>query len=75
MGLAVVLSLLATWIGLVTAYDTGWPVGFLISAVVTVIYLGARALGPRLEGQRRTVQAMEHGKDEVILKSRMAEGS
>jgi zinc/manganese transport system permease protein len=47
MGLAVALSLLATWIGLIAAYDTGWPIGFLISAAVTVLYLGARLLGPR----------------------------
>jgi zinc/manganese transport system permease protein len=75
LGLAAVLSLLATWIGVITAYDTGWPIGFLISAVVTVIYLGARGLGPRLHRQQHTVQSMDHGRDEVILKSRLAEGS
>jgi zinc/manganese transport system permease protein len=48
MGLAVAFSLLATWIGLIVAYDTGWPIGFIISAAVTVLYLGARLAGPRL---------------------------
>jgi zinc/manganese transport system permease protein len=51
-GLAVVLSLLATWVGLVVAYDTGWPIGFIISAAVTVEYLGARLTGPRLTRRR-----------------------
>jgi zinc/manganese transport system permease protein len=52
LGLAVVLSLLATWVGLVVAYDTGWPIGFIISAAVTVEYLGARLTGPRLTRRR-----------------------
>jgi zinc/manganese transport system permease protein len=52
LGLAVLLSLLATWIGLVVAYDTGWPIGFIISAAVTVEYLGARLAGPRLTTRR-----------------------
>jgi zinc/manganese transport system permease protein len=47
MGLAVALALAATWVGLIVAYDTGWPIGFIISATVTVLYLGARLLGPR----------------------------
>jgi hypothetical protein len=48
MLLAVALSLLATWIGIVVAYDTGWPVGFLISTTVGLLYLGARLAGARL---------------------------
>ncbi len=52
LGLAVLLSMLATWIGLVVAYDTGWPIGFIISAAVTVEYLGARLAGPRLTTRR-----------------------
>jgi zinc/manganese transport system permease protein len=48
MGLAVALALAATWAGLIVAYDTGWPIGFIISAAVTALYLGARLLGPRL---------------------------
>ncbi len=52
LGLAVVLSLLAVWVGLVVAYDTGWPIGFIISAAVTVEYLGARLAGPRLPTRR-----------------------
>jgi ABC-type Mn2+/Zn2+ transport system permease subunit len=47
MGLAIGLALAATWVGLVVAYDTGWPIGFIISTAVTVLYLGARLLGPR----------------------------
>jgi zinc/manganese transport system permease protein len=57
MGLAVGLSLLATWVGLIVAYDTGWPIGFIISAVVTVVYLGARLGGPRL-AQRQPSPAL-----------------
>ncbi|HVC81169.1 MAG TPA: metal ABC transporter permease [Chloroflexota bacterium] len=57
MGLAVGLSLLATWVGLIVAYDTGWPIGFLISAAVTALYLGARLGGPRLP-RRRLAQGM-----------------
>jgi zinc/manganese transport system permease protein len=52
MLLACALALLATWIGLIAAYDTGWPIGFFIAAAVTAIYAGARLLGPRLS--RRT---------------------
>ena len=37
-----------TWIGIVVAYDTGWPVGFLISALVSAAYFAARMLAPRL---------------------------
>ncbi|HVA88540.1 MAG TPA: metal ABC transporter permease [Chloroflexota bacterium] len=54
IGLAVVLSLLATWVGLIGAYDTGWPIGFIISAAVTALYAGARVAGPRLPQQRLT---------------------
>jgi zinc/manganese transport system permease protein len=45
---AIGLSLLATWVGLIAAYDTGWPIGFFITATVTAIYLGARLEGSRL---------------------------
>jgi len=60
MGLAVGLSLLATWVGLIVAYDTGWPIGFIISAAVTALYLGARLVGPRLP-RRRLAQAWNSG--------------
>jgi zinc/manganese transport system permease protein len=41
------LGLVATWLGMVLAYDTGWPVGFFISAIVALLYLAARVIGPR----------------------------
>jgi zinc/manganese transport system permease protein len=41
------LGLLATWSGIVLAYDTGWPVGFFISTAVALLYLAARVIGPR----------------------------
>jgi len=44
--LAVALGLLTTWSSIVLAYDTGWPVGFYITAIVAALYLGAR-LRPR----------------------------
>jgi zinc/manganese transport system permease protein len=54
--LAMVLSLVATWAGMILAYDTGWPVGFFIALLVTVLYLAARAVAPRLpRGAARTV--------------------
>lgn len=37
------IGLLATWVGITLAYDTGWPVGFFITAVVAASYLVARA--------------------------------
>ena len=40
--LAVGLALAATWLGIVLAYDTGWPVGFFISLLVALCYVGAR---------------------------------
>ncbi len=45
--ISVGLGLAATWTGMVLAYDTGWPVGFFISAAVALLYFAARALGPR----------------------------
>jgi len=49
------LALGATWVGIIAAYDTGWPIGFIISAAVAVLYLGARFLGPRTRQQSRRV--------------------
>jgi zinc/manganese transport system permease protein len=62
---AIGIAELVTWIGMIAAYDTGWPVGFLISSLVTIVYLLARlqkALRARvraastvpLEGEMRT---------------------
>lgn len=48
MLLAGAFGLLATWAGIVVAYNTGWPVGFLISAAVGLLYLAARLADGRL---------------------------
>lgn len=59
MGLAVALALAATWVGLVAAYDTGWPIGFIISVAVAVLYLGARLLGHRMRRRQRHADVAE----------------
>ncbi len=46
--IAVGIGLLATWVGIILAYDTGWPVGVFITAVVATCYGVARVAGPRL---------------------------
>jgi len=48
MVLAVGLGVASTWLGITLAYDTGWPVGFFISAIVGLLYFAARLIGPRL---------------------------
>lgn len=45
--LAVALSLVATWVGMILAYDTGWPIGFFIATLVTIEYMGARFVSRR----------------------------
>jgi len=46
--LAVGLGVLATWAGITLAYATGWPVGFFITAIMTVLYVASRlAPAPR----------------------------
>jgi zinc/manganese transport system permease protein len=40
--LSVGFALLAAWLGIVLAYDSGWPVGFFIALLVSAQYLGAR---------------------------------
>lgn len=57
LALSVALALVAVWLSLVIAYDTNLPIGFVVSAVGTLEYLGARAahaLGSR-SGRRRPV--------------------
>jgi len=44
---SVALGLAATWLGIGLAYATGWPVGFFITAVVTVVYVVTRFTHPR----------------------------
>ncbi len=45
--LSVVIGVGATWLGITLAYDSGWPVGFFITAIVTVCYVATRFLRPR----------------------------
>lgn len=56
------LGVVATWLGILLAYDSyywppvgrGWPVSFLVVALVFVIYLVATALGGRREPVSRS---------------------
>jgi len=75
LGLAVAFSLLATWIGLIVAYDTGWPIGFIISAAVAALYLGARLAGPRLPRRNDTPSVGEPGVDPLDHKSGRRSGN
>ena len=43
---AVALGVLATWLGITLAYDTGWPVGFFITALIAVFYVATRVVRP-----------------------------
>lgn len=45
LALSVVLSVAVTWLGVILAYDTGWPVGFFITTLVAIFYLAARLAG------------------------------
>ena len=45
--MSVALGLAATWLGIGLAYITGWPVGFFITAIVTVFYVVTRFTHPR----------------------------
>jgi zinc/manganese transport system permease protein len=59
MACAVLLSLAATWLGILLAFDSfswppsghGWPVSFFVVALVFVFYLLAQA--PRALAARR----------------------
>ncbi len=55
---AVGIAVSAVWIGMVAAYDTGWPVGFLISALVGAVYFAARLLAPWLRNRRTPAGSM-----------------
>ncbi len=59
MLLSMGFSLLATWVGLVVAYDTNWPIGFIISVAVTVLYLGARLIAPHMRRRRTPVPEVQ----------------
>jgi zinc/manganese transport system permease protein len=47
---SVALALATTWCSIVAAYDTGWPVGFFITALAAVVYAAARAVERRRRG-------------------------
>jgi zinc/manganese transport system permease protein len=55
---AIAIAEIVTWVGMIAAYDTGWPVGFIISSLVSVVYLVARLYGPM---RRRILQVPRTG--------------
>jgi zinc/manganese transport system permease protein len=52
---SVAIAEAVTWVGMIAAYDTGWPIGFLISALAGAVYLGARLYQARWAPVRRAV--------------------
>ncbi|MGO9456263.1 MAG: metal ABC transporter permease [Acidimicrobiales bacterium] len=62
-----VIGVAATWLGILLAYDSyywpprthGWPVSFLIVAVVFVLYLAATAVGARRDRRSLVHRALE----------------
>jgi zinc/manganese transport system permease protein len=42
LALSVLFSLITMWLSLFFAYDTGWPVGFFVSALAALLYVIAR---------------------------------
>ncbi len=42
LGVSVALSVLTVWIALTLAYDTGWPIGFFVAALSTLVYAAMR---------------------------------
>lgn len=50
--LSVVLSVAATWAGMVLAYGTGWPIGFYIAALATLEYGAARIMANHVPHRR-----------------------
>ncbi len=51
MGLAIVLSLAYTWLGILLAANTVWPVSFFVAALSFVVYLPVRLLSSRWWGR------------------------
>lgn len=59
---AVALAVLATWTAIIAAYDTGWPVGFFVAAIVSTSYAAARLASPgRGDPRRSAAHAGERG--------------
>lgn len=44
LALCIGFSLITMWIALLVAYDTGWPVGFFVSAIAAILYVVARVV-------------------------------
>ena len=58
---SVALGLAATWLGIGLAYATGWPVGFFITAIVTVFYVVTRFTRPRHTARSAPVIVVDSG--------------
>jgi len=58
---SVALGLAATWLGIGLAYATGWPVGFFITAIVTVFYVVTRFMRPRYTTRSAPVIVVDSG--------------
>ncbi len=58
---SVALGLAATWLGIALAYTTGWPVGFFITAIVTVFYVATRFTHPRHTTRSARVTVVDSG--------------
>jgi zinc/manganese transport system permease protein len=69
MGLSALIGTIATWLGIVLAYDSytwppvgkGWPVSFFIPVLIMLFYLAARSTHARRERVRRTVAMRAEG--------------
>ncbi|PWI56720.1 hypothetical protein BM613_12290 [Sulfoacidibacillus thermotolerans] len=51
--LSIAFSLLTAWISLCIAYDTGWPVGFFVAVIATLIYAISRFFAKSVKRKRR----------------------
>lgn len=64
--LAVCLGVLATWAGITLAYTTGWPVGFFITAIITMLYVASLLPRGRRTIARPTVMSVPPGRTSQI---------
>ena len=63
IGLAVILGLLYTWLGIFIAAYNNWPVSFCIATLSFGVYLPVRILSPLWNGRRR--KAVAYGENVV----------
>jgi zinc/manganese transport system permease protein len=54
--LAIALGLCYTWLGILLAANSTWPVSFFIAAISFVVYLPVRLFSHRLQDRRRGVE-------------------